>query len=106
MIGLSNVLAAFFGSPVVDHLGYKRCSVLTDVLSGVTVALVPLLHSTVGLAFWQLLVLVFLGGFVDTPGATARSSMLPSLVNGVRMPKGVPGPIAVAHQQAYRTRVR
>jgi MFS family permease len=79
VIGLSNVLAAFFGGPLVDRLGYKRCSVSTDILSGVVVALVPLLHSTIGLSFWQLLVLVFLGGFIDMPGATARQSMLPSL---------------------------
>lgn len=87
VIGLSNVLAAFFGGPVVDRLGYKRCSVSTDILSGVAVALVPLLYSTVGLAFWQLLVLVFLGGFIDMPGATARQSMLPSLADRARMPK-------------------
>ena len=31
VIGLSNVLAAFFGGPVVDRLGYKRCSVITDI---------------------------------------------------------------------------
>jgi hypothetical protein len=51
------------------------------------VALVPLLHSTAGLAFWQLLVLVFLGAFIDMPGATARQSMLPSLADRARMPK-------------------
>jgi len=86
-IGLSNVLAAFFGAPMVDRLGYKRSSVLSDVLSGVTVALVPLLYATVGLAFWQLLVLVFLGSVFDTPGATARQSMLPGLADGAGMPK-------------------
>jgi MFS family permease len=87
VIGLSNVLAAFFGGPVVDRLGYKRCSVSADLLSWVAVALVPLLHSTAGLAFWQLLVLVFLGAFIDMPGATARQSMLPSLADRARMPK-------------------
>jgi MFS family permease len=86
VIGLSNVLAAFFGGPVVDRLGYKRCSVITDIGSGVAVALVPLLDSTVGLEFWLLLVLVFLGGFIDMPGATARQSMLPSLAHRARMP--------------------
>ena len=87
VIGLSNVLAAFLGGPVVDRLGYKRSSVITDIGSGVTVALVPLLYSTVGLEFWLLLVLVFLGSFIDMPGATARQSMLPSLADGARMPR-------------------
>jgi predicted MFS family arabinose efflux permease len=61
--------------------------VSADLLSWVAVALVPLLHSTAGLAFWQLLVLVFLGAFIDMPGATARQSMLPSLADRARMPK-------------------
>ena len=87
VIGLSNVLAAFFGGPIVDRLGYKRCSVITDIGSGVAVALVPLLYSTVGLEFWLLLVLVFLGGFIDVPGATARQSMLSSLADTARMPR-------------------
>jgi MFS family permease len=87
VIGLSNVLAAFFGGPIVDRLGYKRCSVIADIGSGVTVALVPLLYSTVRLEFWLLLVLVFVGGFIDMSGATARQSMLPSLADGARMPR-------------------
>ena len=87
VIGLANILAAFFGAPVVDRLGYKRSSVLADVLSGAAVALVPLLYATVGLAFWQLLALVFLGGVVDAPGTTARQSMLPGLAGGARMSK-------------------
>ena len=48
---------------MVDRIGYKRLSVFTDIVSGIAVALVPLLYSTVGLAFWQLLVLGLLGGF-------------------------------------------
>src|SRR5215203_58865 len=51
----------------------------------VTVALVPLLYHTVGLLFWQLLVLVFLGGFLDAPGHTARQSLVPDLAGKARM---------------------
>src|SRR5690348_601661 len=49
---------------VVDRLGYRRVSVIADLVSGVGVALVPLLYMSVGLAFWQLLGLVFLGGLL------------------------------------------
>src|SRR5919107_1184313 len=87
VIGLSKVLTAFFGGPIVDHIGYKRCSVSTDILSGVAVALVPLLYATGRLEFWLLLVLVFSGSFIDVPGATARQSMLPGLADGARMPR-------------------
>jgi MFS family permease len=86
-ITLGNVLAGFFAGPLVDRLGHKRTGVLTDLVSGATVALVPLLYSTVGLAFWQLLGLVFLGAVVDMPGYTARRSLLPRLAKLAGMPK-------------------
>ena len=54
------VIAGIFGGAVVDRLGYRRTSVISDLASGVTVLLIPLLYQTVGLAFWQLLALVFL----------------------------------------------
>src|SRR3954467_3501832 len=68
---LSAVIAAILGGSLVDRLGHKRASVLADLTSGAIVALIPLLHHTIGLAFWQLLVLVFLRSFCDTPGNTA-----------------------------------
>jgi len=73
------VLSGFFGGALVDRLGYRRTSVLADLASSAAVAAIPLLHATVGLAFWQLLVLVFLGGLLDAPGATARVALLPDL---------------------------
>lgn len=82
---LPTVLSAFFGSALVDRLGYKRTSVISDTASAVSVALIPLLYSTVGLAFWQLLVLVFLGGLLKSPGATARTAMVPELVETAQM---------------------
>lgn len=83
---LPTVFSAFFGSTLVDRLGYKRTSVIGDLVSGGTVALIPLLYHTVGLAFWQLLVLVFLGGLLQSPGVTARSSLVPDLAAQARMP--------------------
>ncbi|HET9496269.1 MAG TPA: MFS transporter [Chloroflexia bacterium] len=71
--------AAFFGGVIVDRLGHKRASVISDVLSGVTVALIPLLYVTVGLEFWHLLALVFLGALLDAPGSTARAAIVPEL---------------------------
>jgi predicted MFS family arabinose efflux permease len=70
---------------VVGRLGFKRASILADLAGAVTVALVPLLYHTVGLLFWQLLVLVFLGGFLDAPGHTARQSLVPALAGRAGM---------------------
>lgn len=81
------VLSSFLSTALVDRLGYKRTSVIGDILSGITVALVPLLYHTIGLAFWQLLALVFLGGLLKSPGVTARSAMTPELAQnaGIRL---------------------
>jgi MFS family permease len=76
---LPAVLAAFFGGTLVDRLGFKRMSIISDLASGLTVALIPLLYITVGLQFWQLLLLVFLSALLDAPGNTARQALLPEL---------------------------
>ena len=80
------VLAGFFGGTLVDRLGYKRTSIIADLASGVTTALIPLLYFTVGLEFWQLMILVFLGALLDTPGSTARSALIPELAEMAHMP--------------------
>lgn len=76
---LGSVLAAFFGGAIVDRLGFKRTSVVADLASGVAVALIPILYMTVGLQYWQLLVLVFVGNLLDAPGNTARDALTPDL---------------------------
>jgi MFS family permease len=80
------VLAGFFGGTLIDRLGYKPTSIISDLASGVTTALVPILYFTVGLEFWQLMVLVFLGALLDAPGSTARSALLPELAEQAGMP--------------------
>ena len=80
------VLAGLFGGTLVDRLGYKRTSIIADIASGVTTALIPLLYFTVGLEFWQLMVLVFLGALLDAPGSTARAALVPELAEMAHMP--------------------
>jgi MFS family permease len=83
---IPTVLAGFLGGTLIDRLGYKRTSIISDLASGVTTALIPLFYFTVGLEFWQLLVLVFLGSLLDAPGGTARSALLPDLAEQAGMP--------------------
>jgi MFS family permease len=80
------VLAGFLGGTLVDRLGYKRTSIIADLASGITVALIPLLYFTVGLQFWQLMALVFLGALLDSPGSTARNALLPELAEIAQIP--------------------
>lgn len=74
------VIAAVIGGALVDRVGHKRISVIADIVSGLSVAAIPLLDSTTGLRFWELLVLVFLGAVIDAPGTTARQAIFPDLI--------------------------
>jgi MFS family permease len=91
------VLASFFGGVIVDRLGFRTTSITADLASSAAVAAIPLLYTTVGLEIWQLMALVFLGALLDAPGATARTSLFPDLVElaGVRLERatGIRGAI-------------
>lgn len=80
------IITGILGGPLIDRLGYKRMAVVSDVASGINVALIPLLYTTIGLPFWALLVLVLLGAVLDSPGNTARQSILPELATLAEMP--------------------
>lgn len=80
-----HILVGIFGGAIVDRLGYRKSSIISDILSGLSVLMIPMLYQTVGLAFWQLLVLVFLGAALDGPGMTARLALFPELVQRTRI---------------------
>src|SRR5260370_5558877 len=83
----ATVLAAFFGGALVDRIGHRRASIAADLSSGGAIALIPALYYTIGLAFWQLLALVFCAAFFNAPGTTARSALVPDLAGlaGLRL---------------------
>jgi MFS family permease len=77
--------ASFVGGALADRFGAKRISVLGDLLSGATVALVPLLYAVDALQLWHLFALMLLGAVLDYPGAIARSALLPELADRGRV---------------------
>lgn len=83
---LGAIIAAFFGGPIIDRLGFKLTSVAADLISAATTVLIPLLFATGYLTFWLLIVLVFLGAVLDAPGMSARQAMIPELARVARMP--------------------
>lgn len=91
LAGACVILPAFvmgiFGGTLVDRLQFKWVSVAEDIVSGLAIAAIPLLYHTVGLVFWQLLALVFLGSLLAVPGVTARRALVPELgaFAGVRL---------------------
>lgn len=83
---LPTVLGGVFGGVLVDRVGYRRASIVADVVSGTTIVLVPVLDTTVGMSFPVLLGLVFLSGLLDTPGQSARNALLPDVAARAGMP--------------------
>ena len=80
------IIAGVFGGTLVDRLGFKRTSVLADLSSGAAIALIPILYQTVGLAFWQLLLLLFIARLLSEPGDTGRRSLVPDVAGLADMP--------------------
>ncbi|MGW4506989.1 MFS transporter [Streptomyces sp. NPDC004436] len=73
------IVAALIGGPVIDRIGRRRVSAASDLVCGLSVGAIPLLHHAGLLEFWMLCALMAVGGLVHTPGLTARGVMLPSL---------------------------
>lgn len=73
------VISASFAGPLVDRIGLRLASVLSDLASGLIIVTIPALFLTAGLAYWVLLVLVFVRWLLATPGDTARRAMIPDL---------------------------
>lgn len=80
------IIATFLGGTLVDRIGYRRMSVVSDLVSAVTIAAVPFFYLTTGLSFAGLLVLMFLGSILDGPGSTARQAMVPQLAERTGIP--------------------
>ncbi|MEU9317537.1 MFS transporter [Streptomyces sp. NPDC048295] len=73
------VVSALIGGPVIDRIGRRRVSVASDLVCGLAVAAIPLLHHADALAFWMLCALMAVGGLLHTPGNTARYVLVPDL---------------------------
>ncbi|MFI7124640.1 MFS transporter [Nonomuraea sp. NPDC050153] len=73
------VISAAFGATLVDWLGFRGASVVSDLVSGLVVLAIPALFLTTGLSYPLLLVLLFVRWLAATPGETARKAMLPDL---------------------------
>jgi MFS family permease len=73
------IITMFLGGALVDRMSYRGLSVVSDLMSAVTVAAIPVFYFTTGLSFAGLLILMFLGAMLDGPGGTAREAMVPPL---------------------------
>jgi MFS family permease len=76
---LPSVLSAAVGGPLVDRLGLRRSSVLTDIGCSLAIGLVPTLYLAHALSFPALLVAIACASLLHSPGDTAREVLVPPL---------------------------
>lgn len=91
LAGFANALPLIFAGAVggvwIDRIGGQRMSVLSDVLGGLLIGLIPLLSDTLGLPLPALMLLLFGRSMVATPASAARMTMVRQLAEtaGVRL---------------------
>jgi MFS family permease len=67
-------LGALVGGAVVDRIGARVTSIVSDLAAGVLFAAIPVLHAAGALPYWATLVLVIAGGLFDGPGGACRAA--------------------------------
>jgi MFS family permease len=70
--------SSLISGTVVDTLGRRRTSVMSDLLSATSVAAIPIVGQLFGLSLGWLIVLAVVGAVFDPAGVTARETMLPA----------------------------
>lgn len=73
------VLPPALGGPLADRMGFKRTSVVFDIFAAVAAVAIPALHFTGLLAFWHLLLLVFIVSSCNGQGDSGRLALTPAL---------------------------
>jgi MFS family permease len=83
---LPAILVAPFVGWLVDRFGRRVVSVVSDILSALAVASIPVVAMLGGLDFPAILALAVLGATFDPAGSTARRSILPDAAEAAGRP--------------------
>jgi len=73
------LLSSLFSGSIVDTFGRRRTSIISDSLSALSVAAIPLVDRFLGLDMTLIVALAILGAVIDPAGATAREAMVPEV---------------------------
>ena len=68
------------GGTLLDRFNRRNVSLVSDVVSALAIAALPLVDMTVGLSLGWFVAFGLLGAIGDIPGMTARDTLLPSVV--------------------------
>lgn len=72
-------LIGLAGGALIDRFNRRDVSVISDVLSAASVAMLPVVDMVWGLSFGWFVVLGLVGAVGDIPGMTARDALLPAV---------------------------
>lgn len=76
VVAIPSLLFAFVGGHLVDTVGRKTMSVISDVISGLSVVGVILVDQAFGLDLWWFTALGVIGALGDVPGMAARNALV------------------------------
>lgn len=79
------LVASLLAGSVVDRVGRRRAAIASDVLSGLSVAAIPIVDRAFGLNVGWLMALAVLGACFDPAGLSAREAMLPDVAAAARL---------------------
>jgi MFS family permease len=79
------VLSGLFGGVLIDRIGHARAAVIAEIFSGVFLAMIPILHLSIGLNIPAIAALVFVSNLFSAPGMTARRSLIPDVAESAGM---------------------
>jgi MFS family permease len=80
------VIAQALAGPITDRVGPRRVSIVSDLVSGAVLALIPVLHALDRLSFTALLVIVGFLGLARGPGDGAKYVMVPGVATASGQP--------------------
>lgn len=72
-------LIGLIGGALTDRFNRRNVSIVSDILSAASVALLPIVDMIWGLSFGWFVALGLLGAIGDIPGMTARDSLVPAV---------------------------
>ena len=79
------VLAGLLMGVVIDRINRRTCSIVTDLISAVSIAALPVVDMVTGLTVGWFVLFGVIGSLGDVPGLTARDALLPAIVRHSRM---------------------
>ena len=74
------MIIGIVGGAALDRFNRRTISIISDLVSAGSVALIPVVDMVWGLNFWWFVALGLLGAVGDIPGMTARDALLPAVV--------------------------